>query len=153
MWNVRAGVQTFYWHTAKLRTRGWKGWHSLVRPCPSTEQGLTSWQLSLNLKGEMISIYAESVVRDMVLFFGISSPIMNGKDLASTTVKTQSRDLRAKLPSSLDTPSPAKGAPRWVSLLVLWWLKHTAFPPYSSLAIRLLAYSPGSRPPNFGANA
>ena len=44
----------------------------------------------------MISIYAESVVRDMVLFFGISSPIMNGKDLASTTVKTQSRGPQSK---------------------------------------------------------
>ena len=32
----------------------------------------------------MTPIYAESVVRDMVLFYGISSPVMNGKDLEKT---------------------------------------------------------------------
>ena len=32
----------------------------------------------------MTPIYAESVVRDMALFYGISSPVMNGKDLEKT---------------------------------------------------------------------
>ena len=84
MWTAQAGVQTFCWYTEKSKTREWKGLHSLVRPGLSTQQGLNSWQPSLNLQWELTPIYAESVVRDMVLFYGISSSIMNGKDLEKT---------------------------------------------------------------------
>ena len=64
----------------------------------SIQQGLNSWQPSLNLQWEMTPIYAESVVRDMVLFYGISSPVMNGKDLEKTLMlgKIESKRRRGQ---------------------------------------------------------
>ena len=46
----------------------------------------------------MTPIYAESVVRDMVLFYGISSPVMNGKDLEKTLMlgKIESKRRRGR---------------------------------------------------------
>ena len=64
----------------------------------SIQQGLNSWQPSLNLQWEMTPIYAESVVRDTVLFYGISSPVMNGKDVEKTLMlgKIESKRRRGQ---------------------------------------------------------
>ena len=115
MWTVRAGVQIFCRHTEKSKTGEWKRSHSLVRPVPSIQQGLNSWQPSLNLQWEMTPIYAESVVRDMALFYGISSPVMNGKDLEKTLMlgKIESKRRRGN-----------RGWDGWMASLTRWtWVR------------------------------
>lgn len=75
----RGNVECQSWSSNPLLTDGETEDQRKEGTEPFGQAWLHSRQLSQTLKGKMISIYAESAVRDVGLFFGISSPMMRGK--------------------------------------------------------------------------